>query len=137
MFGVLGAGPVMAAPPTPVDPKPSTWTCPKLGEVNIQLSGKEKIIELPDGGSIITAPNQRVKITAPNGNTVSYVVTGASHVTVQEDGDLEVTATGRNVLRVPKANGHESGLFLTRGSFTYILNPDFSEQEIFSGLALW
>jgi hypothetical protein len=102
--------------------------------VTAVATGSTKIIDLPGGRQIIASPNTRVTVTAPNGNSVSYVVTGASHVEVLPNGNFQTTSTGRNLLFVPLVPGkHPSGLFLTVGNVSFILDPQGTEVEVFSG----
>jgi hypothetical protein len=127
-----GAGPaVAAATPTPVE---FTFTSPCPGfDATLHATGKGGTIDLPGDRQTLTGPNLRVTITGPTGTSVSYVITGATHVQNLPDGSQYVTATGRNVLLVPEANGHPAGLFLTIGTVSWTLNPDGSENTLFSG----
>ncbi len=127
-----GAGPAIAAPPTPVDPNQFQIACPGQKHLDAQLSGKGGLITLPGGRLISISPNQRITLTGPSG-TATYVITGTIHLTPLADGGYGVTATGRNTIIVPDANGHPPGLFLTQGTFSWTLNSDFSERTLFSG----
>ncbi|SDK70733.1 hypothetical protein SAMN04487916_102234 [Arthrobacter sp. ov407] len=129
-----GAGPAVAAPatPTPVDQTPFPIACPTFN-LQAQLSGKGGTIVLPGNRTTFTGPNLRITLTGPTGKTVTYVITGATHVTTLPDGSLDVTATGRNTIIVPNANGHPAGLFLTTGTMHWTLNPDLTERTLFSG----
>lgn len=74
----------------------------------------------------------RLTIANPQtGEAVSYLITGVTHVATQPDDSCAVTATGLNVILVPEANGHDAGLFLTRGTVNWTLNPDGSERTLF------
>jgi hypothetical protein len=127
------AGPaVAAATPVPVDQTPFTIDCPTF-VLQAQLSGKAGTVVLPGDRVAFTGPNLRITLTGPTGKTVTYVITGVTHVTTLQDGSLDVTATGRNTIIVPNANGHPAGLFLTTGTMHWTLNPDFSERTLFSG----
>lgn len=55
------------------------------------------------------------------GGTVSYVITGVTHVEEQPHGSFDVTGTGLNVL-VPKTKTHSSGLFFTSGTVSWTVN---------------
>lgn len=129
---VAGAGPaVAAATPTPLD---VTFTSPCPGfDATLHATGKGGTITLPGDRVTITGPDLRVTVTGPTGKSVSYVITGATHVQNLADGSQVVTATGRNVVLVPEANGHPAGLFLTVGTVSWTLNPDGSENSVFSG----
>lgn len=133
---VAGVGSVLARqqPPAPVSPVPFTWDCPDF-VVTLAVTGAAGALELPGGRFIFTSPNLRVTATAPNGNAVSYVITGASHVEVLPDGNWRVTSTGRNLLLVPLVAGqHPSGLFLTIGNVNFVIDPSTgTEVETFSG----
>jgi hypothetical protein len=115
------------------------WPCPQFTEdVKLVLTGSVKTIDLPGGRQIGPGPNLRVTATAPNGQTASYVITGATHLTVLKDANGDVTeldyiATGLNLPLVPEANGHPSGLFLTVGTWSFALNPDGTEKTPLSG----
>ncbi|WP_026554975.1 hypothetical protein [Arthrobacter sp. 35W] len=131
---VAGAGPAVAAPPTNIDGTTISWPCPQFTQnVTLVLTGKSKTINLPGGGAIGASPNLRVTATAPNGHSASYVITGALHITFNADGSQNYIATGRNLNLVPAANGHPSGLSLTTGTWTFALNPDFSEKTPLAG----
>ena len=142
------AGPAVAAPtdnpavPVPVGTDPFLMACPDFNLV-AQISGKAGTLFLPGGRTTFTGPNLRIKLTGPTGKTVSYVITGATHVTELADGSLDVTATGRNTIIVPfipddpattdVIEGHDAGLFFTTGTMSWKLNSDGSEKELFSG----
>lgn len=81
----------------------------------------------------MTSPNLRVKATAPNGNTITYVITGVSRIEPLPGGNSLVTSTGRNLILVPNANGHPAGLFLTSGNVNFIVGPNGEEVSLFSG----
>ena len=132
------AGPAVAAPPGPPVPPSITWPCPQFTEpVRLDLSGRSKTIDLPGGRQMIASPGLRVTVTAPNGHTASYLITGGTHVTFLPDKInptiLEVTATGLNLLLVPEANGHPSGLALIKGNVNYAITPTGDEIRPFSG----
>jgi hypothetical protein len=102
--------------------------------VTLNVTGKSGLINLPGGGSIVTSPNLRVTVMAPNGNTVTYVITGVSRVEPLPGTDNSlVTSTGRNLILVPEANGHPAGLFLTAGNVKFIVGPNGEEVTLFSG----
>ncbi len=124
---IVSAGPAAAAPPDPVD---ATFTSSDCGfDVAIHVVGKTKTIDLGDGRFIVPAPGQEATLAATaSGKTVEYVVTGIFFQQVLEDGSIEVTATGRNILIRPGI-----GLFLTTGNFNFAVNADGSELRPFAG----
>ena len=127
-----GSGTAVAAPPGPADPKSFDLNCSTF-TVSAQVTGKGKVITLPRDRFISISPNFRITLTGPLGTTVSYVITGATHIAVQPDKSQEIKSTGRNVIIVPEANGHPAGLFLTIGNVNYALNADGTEKRLFSG----
>ena len=104
-----------AAPPEPVD---VTTTLPGCAfPVEAEVSGKSKVIDLPSGQTLITAPNLRItltNVTEPT-NQVTYVITGSFLTTERTDGNLDVEARGSNLIFGP-----EVGIFLAIGRFTFI-----------------
>jgi hypothetical protein len=127
-----GSGTAVAAPPTPVDPRPFPLDCATFS-VTAQLTGKGKTITLPRNRLIAVSANFRISLTGPSGKTASYVINGSTHVSIQPDGSQEIKSTGKNVIIVPAANGHPAGLFLTTGNVNYALNADGTEKRLFSG----
>lgn len=128
-LGITGTA--VAAPPGPADGS-FNYPCPTF-LAHLTVTGKGGTIPLPGGAFKAIAPDQRVTITNPEtGASVSYLITGVTHVATQPDESLAVTATGSNVILVPKANGHPAGLFFTRGTVSWTLNPDFSERTLFT-----
>ncbi|WP_166870243.1 MULTISPECIES: hypothetical protein [unclassified Salinibacterium] len=137
-----GASPAVAAPARPAPVELSfDMTCPTFDPqdpifiIKAQASGKIGIIELPGDRTKVTGPNLRVTLTgpAPTLKTVTYVITGVTHITTLPDGGQDVTATGKNLITVPDANGHPEGVFLTTGTVSWTLNADGSERKLFSG----
>ena len=141
------AGPAVAAPtdnpavPVPVGTDPFLIDCQDF-DLTAQLSGKAGALLLPGGRTTFTGPNLRITLTGPTGKTVTYVITGATHVTELSDGSFDVTATGLNPIIVPfvpddpdttVVEGHDAGLFFTKGTMSWKLNSDGSEKELFSG----
>ncbi|MEC5193053.1 MULTISPECIES: hypothetical protein, partial [unclassified Arthrobacter] len=107
--------------------------CPGF-DVTGQLSGKSKLIGLPGDRFIGISPGATITLTGPSGKTVSYVITGSTHIQVLLDGSQEIRSTGRNLIIVPEVTGkHLEGLFLTTGNVYYALNPDGTEKRLFSG----
>lgn len=97
-------------------------------EVTLTATGKGGFISLPGGRAITTSPNLRVTVTGPTGKSVTYVATGANRIESASDDGLFITATGRNVITVPEANGHDAGVYVTSGTVSWTLNSDFSER---------
>ena len=141
------AGPAVAAPtenpavPVPVGTDPFLIDCQDF-DLTAQLSGKAGALLLPGGRTTFTGPNLRITLTGPTGKTVTYVITGATHVTELSDGSFDVTATGLNTIIVPfvpddpdttVVEGHDAGLFFTSGTMSWKLNADGTEKELFSG----
>jgi hypothetical protein len=127
---LAGAGTAAAAPPEPIS---GTFTSPCPGfNATLTVTGKTATISLPGGRFKVISPDQKVTITGPSAETVSYVITGVTHVEIQPDGSYAVTATGPNVVLVPKTKSHPAGLFLTTGTVSWTLNPDGSERTLFS-----
>ncbi len=114
---LVAAKDVSAAPPEPVD---DTFTVEEVCAfpVTLEVSGKGKVIELPGDRVLGLSPDLRVTLTNEDdpANQVTYVITGAFHITTLADGTQVVVATGRNLLFDP------SGMFLTIGRFTFV--PD-------------
>jgi hypothetical protein len=112
----LSSAPTMAAPPEPFD---VTFTL-NPGEacsfsVELAVTGKVKMIELPGNRTIFTAPGQNATVTnLDNGHSVTLNITGAFHQSVEANGDAVTVATGRNLLLDPIA-----GFVLSRGRFTF------------------
>ncbi|MEV7131844.1 hypothetical protein AB0N24_03040 [Arthrobacter sp. NPDC093128] len=125
-----GTGPAVAASakPGPVGTDPFYVNCADF-QLKAQLSGKAGTIVLPGGRFTFTGPNLRITFTnEKTGETASYVITGATHVTVLDDGTQLVTATGLNTILVPEANGHPAGVYFTRGTMNWVL--DKNNQEV-------
>jgi hypothetical protein len=104
-----------AAPPEPVGVDTMLPGCEF--PVRAEVSGKSKVIDLPSGQTLITAPNLRItltNLTEPT-NQVTYVITGSFLTTERTDGNLDVEARGSNLIFGP-----EVGIFLTIGQFTFI-----------------
>jgi hypothetical protein len=133
----VGAHQAFAAgnPNQPFDVTFDANLCPNPTTVmRLTFAGRAHMITLPGNRQITAFPDARTTVTnLSSGNSVSYVITGATHVKVQQNGNQVVTSTGRNLLIVPNANGHPAGLFLTVGTVTFVLDPAGNEVEVFSG----
>jgi len=90
----------------------------------VELSGKVKPIEFLDGRSISTAPGLTATLTNPaNGKQETFVIAGALHKSVLENGDTLSVATGRNILLDPFVPGLV-GVFLTIGSVNWVVDNE-------------
>lgn len=110
---------VSAAPPESVD---FAFTDTSCGfPVGVEVSGKNKFKELPGGRFISTNPGLRNTLTNLDQPThqVTYVITGAAHVTELSSGELFVVFTGRNIFSDPSY-----GILLTMGRFTQVIDPE-------------
>ena len=128
---IAGAGPATAAAPEPLDITFS-YDCPNF-VVTVQATGSFKVIGVFPDPQIVSSPNLRATMTA-NGNSATYVITGASHIEYLPNDITQTTATGRNLVFVPEANGHPSGVFLTVGNVSFTnKTSDNTEITRFSG----
>jgi hypothetical protein len=89
-----------------------------------ELSGKAKLITLPGGRFITTAPDQFATLTPilPNGDLdlahqQTLNITGSFHQSTDENGNVVTVATGRNLLGDP-----EAGFVLAIGNFSYVFD---------------
>jgi hypothetical protein len=83
-----------------------------------ELSGKAKLLTLPGGRFITTAPDQTATLTNLNtGKSVTLNITGVFNQTTDENGNVVTMATGRNLLGDPQA-----GFVLAIGSFSYVFD---------------
>jgi hypothetical protein len=133
------ASPAAAAPPDPVE---FGFTIPANADtggcdfaVLLEGSGNTKAIELPSGGSIVIAPNTKVRATnitvgSPGfGTSVDYSINGAfMNEPPDAQGNVVTKATGRNFLTDPKA-----GVVVTSGNFSFTTGPDGSNVVPLSG----
>jgi hypothetical protein len=86
----------------------------------LDLSGKGKTIELPDGSLILTSPGLDVTITNPaNGEQATFNITGSVHQSKSEDGDVVTVLTGRNFAIDPVA-----GTTVVIGRFSYVFDAE-------------
>jgi hypothetical protein len=91
-----------------------------------ELSGKAKLITLPGGRFITTAPDQYATLTPilPNGDLdlahqQRINITGSFHQSTDEEGNVVTVATGRNILGDPEAR-----FVLAIGNFSYVFDAD-------------
>ena len=134
---IVSAGPAAAAPPTTpgTDPVDVTFTNTDCGfDVEIDVVGKGKTIDFGDGRLIVPSPGLTATLTAANGKTVEYVITGTFHVQVMANGNQEFKVTGRNLLfRPAPPDPNDAGIFLTTGNFNFIVDQDGNEVTGFAG----
>lgn len=138
------AGPAVAAPPTPNptvsfyldDPEVFGHDCPDF-RVLAQLTGKSKEIGLSRDRVIAISPGTKITLTGPTGKSVTYNITGTSHVQNLTGGGKEIRATGNNLLLVPKVSEgpaqHGEEIFFTTGNVNYALTSNGGEARLFSG----
>ena len=89
--------------------------------IRLDLSGKGKVITLPDGSAIVTSPGLFVTVTnldSPE-NQVTLNVTGTFHQTTAANGDVTTRITGRNLPFDPDA-----GVNLTIGNFSFVFDKN-------------
>ena len=88
---------------------------------SLELSGKGKTIELPDGGLILTSPGLDVTITnldEPE-NQATFNITGSVHQSTTEDGDVVTVLTGRNFAIDPVV-----GTTVVIGRFSFVFDAE-------------
>jgi hypothetical protein len=98
--------------------------------IQLELSGKGKVITLPDGRRILTSPGLHVTATnLDNGEQATFSITGAFHETTNPEND-EVTTkvTGRNLLFDP-----EAGIVLLSGNFSFVFDAEGNLIQAFEG----
>jgi hypothetical protein len=87
---------------------------------SLDLSGKGKTIELPDGSLILTSAGLDVTITnLDNDKQASFNITGSVHQSTLENGDVKTVLTGRNFAIDPVA-----GTVVTIGRFSYVFDAE-------------
>ena len=97
--------------------------------IQLELSGKGKVITQPDGRRILTSPGLHVTVTnMDNGEQATFNITGTLHETTAENGDVTTVVTGRNLLFDP-----EAGVVLTIGEFTYVFDAEGNLIQAFEG----
>ena len=121
-IAVVGvAQPAAAAPPDEVSGSFEVpGICPFT--VLLEVEGKAKTIERPDGSFILTSPG--FVATATNTSTEAFVtwsITGSFHQSTLPNGDTFTKMTGRNLVTDPVA-----GFALISGDFSFTAAPDGS-----------
>ena len=87
--------------------------------MQLEVSGKTKTIYQGNGGMIITSPGAFATVTnLANGEQATFNVTGSSHKSILENGNVQTVMTGRNFALDPVA-----GTFVSMGRFTYVNDP--------------
>ncbi|MEV8082531.1 hypothetical protein [Pseudarthrobacter oxydans] len=131
------ATPAVAAPPSEDVLLDITFKPKQLCSYPVQLvvTGKSKLIELPGDRVFIASLGQEVTITnLKTGEEATFLITGSTHAELQADGTTEVKVTGLNVvLNAREAKSEKPGIFLLEGNFTFALKEDGSEERVFSG----
>ena len=89
--------------------------------MEFELSGKGKIIVLPDGRRILTSPGLDVTITnLKTDEQATFNITGTFHETTDpETGDVTTRVTGRNLLLDP-----EAGTVIAIGNFSFVFDAE-------------
>lgn len=88
--------------------------------MQIDLSGKGKTIELPDGGLILTSPGLDATITnLTNDKQATFNITGSVHHSTLENGDVQTVLTGRNLALDP-----EAGTVIAIGRYSFIFDKN-------------
>lgn len=134
------AAPAVAAPSGPPQPPLQTdyvFHCGQAAggfDIEATVTGRVKDIVIPGDRVISIAPNLNVTLTA-NGKTVSYVITGASHIqfvpNASDPTSVEFKSTGLNLLSFADADkdGPDvSGVVLVSGNFNFAVTGDFQTE---------
>jgi hypothetical protein len=110
-----------AAPPEPVTFPPDTLTGYCDFPVLYEVSGKTKVIDLPNGDVLFKNPSSRVTLTNLEDPThqLTYVSTGTVRLTELEGGDLLLVTTGRTVL-----TNENIGILVPIGRFTFTIDEE-------------
>ena len=110
-----------AASPEPVNFPPETLGPEYCGfPVLYEVSGKTKVIELPNGDTLFKNPGSRVTLTnLETGKQVTYVATGTIRLTESENGELLLITTGRTVL-----SDENIGILVPIGRFTLFIDEE-------------
>jgi hypothetical protein len=92
--------------------------------VLVELDGKIKTIELPNGTTLYTGPGLNATITnLETGTSETFSITGQFRVLPLDEEGIQVTeATGRNLLTDP-----EAGFVIASGNFSFAFNPETGE----------
>lgn len=134
----VSAPPVSSAPPEQISGRIEVPCQTPDFILEIQYSGKYKKIPLPDGDVLTIFPKTTATVTNLSDETKSarYVITGTSRIEFLKGGATEWTSRGSNLLIIPEmpgSEGHEAGLFFTRGNVNFALDAEGNEARFFSG----
>lgn len=122
LVGGAALGPAVAAPPTPIDPDPTVflYECADGPDLEVVVSGKEKVIDNPAGLKSIS-PGLRATVTnTESGESITSAITGTLRPEFLDNNLVRVKATGRNLLIRPEG----TGLVLTSGNKTFVIEVD-------------
>lgn len=124
---------VAAAVPGPIEGS-FTLPCPGF-KVVLTADGKVGVIALAGDREKIIWPGLSITVTNKSGESVTYNgAAGVTHIQYLDDGGQFVTATGPNLITVPKANGHPVGVYFTTGTVSWTLDSKGKEVgDMFSG----
>jgi len=106
-------------------PVPVNYTFVASGEcafdVQITVTRRQAVINLPNGGLIINAPTAHGTFTNLSDPTKSVTlnITGVFHITFDQNGDTIYMVTGRNGFVDPTV-----GLLLLIGDFTFVYDSN-------------
>ena len=98
--------------------------------IQLDLSGKGKVITLPDDRRILTSPGLHVTVTnMDNSEQATFNVTGTFHETTDPvTRDVTTRVTGRNLLFDPDA-----GIVLLSGNFSFVFDAEGNLIQPFEG----
>jgi hypothetical protein len=90
-------------------------------DVQLSVTGRSSVINLPSGGLIITAPDVYGTLTNLSDPTKSVTLnfTGSVHISFDQNGDTIYMMTGRNQVEDPSF-----GLLLLVGDFTLVVDSN-------------
>ena len=99
---------------------------------SLDLSGKGKAIELPDGSLILTSPGLDVTVTNLDNpeNQATFNITGSVHQSTSENGDVVTVMTGRNFAIDPVAG---TTVVIGRYSFVFDANGTLIQPQTGTG----
>jgi hypothetical protein len=101
-------------------PKQSLSQASAALNVQATVAGRQGVISLPSGGSIVTAPDTFgtfTNLSDPTEN-VTLNITGVFHISFDQNGNTIVRVTGRGAAEDPSF-----GLLLLVGEFTLVFDP--------------
>ena len=122
-----GTAPTDASQTFTVEPGAQGGSCDF--PIQLDLSGKAKTIELPNGAFIMTSPGLDVTVTNEiTGEQARFSITGTFFETTAENGDVTTVITGRNLLFDPDA-----GIVLLSGNFSFVFDAEGNLLQSFEG----